>query len=109
MKKYKFIPAAIVLIILLCAPMSYGALCSEEPGAGLICFCCRDAGKTCPMISCACSRDQIDQDVSRITPEMSVRMPDVNFFIQSVLYKIETIPLPEPVYLEVPVQPPIIS
>ena len=109
MKKYRFIPAAIVFFILLCAPVSHGALCSEEPGAGLICFCCLDAGETCPMISCACSRGQIAPDVSRIAPEMSIRMPDVSFFIQSVLYKIETIPLPELVYLEVPVQPPVIS
>jgi len=109
MKKYTFISAVIFILILLCAPVSHGALCDEEPGAGLICHCCLDGGEKCPMISCTCCRGQIDPEVSRMTSEMVIRMPDVKIFVQSAVYTVPTILLPDPVYLEVPVLPPISS
>ena len=104
---HTLIPAMLALVILVGGPFGLGKRCETDPRAGLVCYCCLDAGKNCTMISCAgCCGSHSASVADGRAPDM---LPE--FFSTTVPVTIiygdgEAVRSPEVVYLEVPDKPP---
>ena len=108
MKKVKWIPAIIALVILLGGPFGLGMPCDSDPRAGLRCFCCADQAQGCTMISssgcCGVSSGQASPD--RWSPEMlPVSRPEMTPLMVFAGVGEAAVP-PQSVCLDVPEKPP---
>lgn len=103
----KLIPAMIALLLLSGAPLQSLPSCGSAPRGGLICYCCKEAGKPCSLLCCAPCQMKAGVDAPRASFEMILPvLSDVN---PGPDIPAETVFLPPHavVYLEVPVRPPI--
>ena len=106
MKRDTFFIKLVVILILLAGPFGHLSLAPAKPR--LVCYCCIDAatGKPCVMISCSGCKAKAGWNAPRLAPEMVLRAVALPIQSDPVYVPTESIPLPEAVYLEVPVKPP---
>ncbi len=90
------------------APLGSLPVCPVSSPGGLVCYCCSAEGGPCPrIISCpGCNSTSGSETPPRWSPEMILDFADPACCVYPVSYETVSFPVPETVYLEVPVKPP---
>jgi hypothetical protein len=100
------IPAIVAVALLVGSPFCF-SLSGDVHHAGLRCYCCSIVKVDCPMISCPkCCMDN-GHDALFWSPDLVLSCFDLIIFSWPVTGHAKRFLLPETVYLEVPLKPPI--